>query len=322
MATTIYDSSKSSNAVSTPQPTVATKTATQGVATTEAAKTYFDSQARVQSAQTSLTIEGKGNRIRYFTTIDNKKIQTDINGKAMETKPAENKQTLEEMLVDAQTAEKSQKWSNGDPAQPTDPFNGPRLWVSDKFPREENLELWNATAKLASDKGIHVSVIEPGMLGFEQAKISAYTKEGKPIGESVVVNKYSNESIDAGISKLYQMAEGTYVNPMVGTTAVEETTNTGIVNTVKDTASKAISKIKGLIGDAKEATDISSIAPKTDTRLEQYSEEQRNMIKAKAKEIATDELMKLQGSDRNFDGFSLNATTPQYYAAAIKELNY
>jgi len=213
--------------------------------------------------------------------------------------------SVEKIYEEAKAEYEAQKWIGDNTAQPTDQINAPRLWVAEAFPHAEYPKLWNSSARLASDKGVHVAIRKPAF-GIVESEISVYKKDGTFIGKTIV-SPFDEQSISEGIGKLTQMIDGSNANSKPD--VISEKFG------IKD-------KAMALVLNGQAAIKISDADPKVDPKLEQYSKEQRETIKTKAREIATDELMKLQGSDRNFDGFSLNAVTPQYYAAAIKELNY
>ncbi len=237
-------------------------------------------------------MKNEGNKFVYYVLDEGgKKIYTDIHGNPLKEKePQKAEKTFEEISAEADAEEKSQKWINGETSQPTDPYNGPRLWMSEKFPRETYLTLWNASSKLSSDYGVHISVIEPGLLGLGQAKIAAYTKEGLLIGE-VRTSAYNAESINEGINTLASMIDGTFVKPernsTVGATMAERE-KTGVIGAVTG-------KIKSLYGASRETMGgfLSSWISKNE-QMEELINKQNDpveqAVRTRAREMALDDL--------------------------------
>lgn len=250
----------------------------------------------------SITINGK---TTYFGTAKQAPVDSAVKDAV----------TVEKIYKDAKAEYDAQKWIGDNSSQPTDPIDGPRLWVAESFPRADYVKLWDSSGKLASEKGVHVAIRRPAF-GIVEAEISVYDKKGAFIGNTIV-SPFDEKSMSDGINILKRMIDGTYVDPKKAVPA--EKPAPGVISekfgAVKD-------KVSGLISDARSAVRISDADQKTDPQLEGYSEQQKREIVAKAKELATGELMKLQGADKNFDNFSVNAAAPQFYAQAKKELNY
>jgi len=248
----------------------------------------------------SITIDGK---TTYFGTSRQAPVDSAVKDAV----------SVEKIYEEAKAEYEAQKWIGDNSSQPTDPINGPRLWVAESFPRAEYIKLWDHSGRLASDKGVHVAIRKPAF-GIVESEISVYDKNGAFIGKTIV-SPFDEQSITQGIGKLTQMIDGTYVGPE----QIQDEKPAGIIS---DKFGAVRDNVTGFISDARAAVRISDAAPKTDPKLERYSEDQRREIVAKARELATDELMKLQGSDKNFDNFSVNASAPQFYSQAIKHLNY
>jgi len=248
----------------------------------------------------SITIDGK---TTYFGTSRQVPADTAV----------KDAMSVEKIYKDAKAEYEAQKWIGDNSSQPTDPINGPRLWVAESFPRAEYTKLWDSSGRLASDKGVHVAVRKPAF-GIVDSEISVYGKDGVLIGKTIV-SPFDEQSIDQGIVRLTQMIDGTY-------TDTEQQAQNPASGIISDKFSAARDKVTGFISDARAAVRISDATPKIDPKLEGYSEEQRREIIAKAKELATEELMKLQGADRNFDNYSVNAAASQFYPQAISALNY
>lgn len=247
----------------------------------------------------SITIDGK---TTYFGTAR----QTPADAAVKDA------MSVEKIYEDAKAEYEAQKWIGDNSSQPTDPINGPRLWVSEAFPRAEYTKLWDSSGRLASDKGVHVAVRKPAF-GIVDSEISVYGKDGVFIGKTIV-SPFDGQSVDQGILRLTQMIDGAYAGAEQAQDPASEV--------ISEKFGAARDRVTGFISDARAAVRISDSAPKTDPKLEGYSEDQRREIVAKARELATDELMKLQGADKNFDNFSVNAAAPQFYPQAIKHLNY